>query len=103
MQKILVEAVRGVSAAVAQQRLSGTADRDLAIALLRAEDTDRAFILSFVNAEKRNRVLMEIERLRRVRLETGAVRIILGRVIRHVSGPGGAASRGSWFRPRKRT
>ena len=99
---LLAEAARGMPAAAAQQRLSGTPDRDLAIALLRAEEADRGFLLSFVNAEKRRRVLQEIERLRRVRLEPAAVRLVLAKVIRGLTGPSAAASRGSWFRPRKK-
>ena len=97
-----LEAVRGLPAATAQQKLSATADRDLSIALLGIEGTDRDFILSFVSVEKRHRVLLEIERVRRARLGPREKSLILGRVIQHVRGTGSQTFRGSWFRPRKK-
>lgn len=98
----LLQAVRGIPAATAQQKLSATADRDLSIALLRIEGADRDFILSFVSAEKRHRVLLEIERVRRAHLGPREKSIIMSRVIQHVRGTGSQAFKGSWFRPRPR-
>jgi hypothetical protein len=97
-----VEAVRGLPAATAQQKLSATADRDLSIALLGVEGADRDFILSFVSAEKRHRVLLEIERVRRARLGPRERSLVLGRVIQHIRSTGSQTFKGSWFRPRKK-
>ncbi len=99
----LVQAVRGIPPAQAQQKLSSTADRDLSISLLKVEAADRDFILSFVSAEKRHRVLLEIERVKRAHLGPRERLLITGRVITHVQGEGPSGGyRGTWFRPRRK-
>jgi hypothetical protein len=92
-------ALRSSPAKIATSRLLNTADRDLGALLRYAADEEVREVLGFLSEAKRERIVAEIGRMRRVRLPPETIGRIARHLARHLTEerPLGPASR--YFKP----
>ena len=92
-------ALRSTPATIATSRLLNTADRDLGAILRYAEDGELREVLALLSDAKRERIVAEIARMRRVRLPPETIGRIARHLAAHLGGdrPLGPASR--YFKP----
>ncbi|MBN2444361.1 MAG: hypothetical protein JXJ04_23565 [Spirochaetales bacterium] len=84
----------------AQNILMASADREIAIALLYLEDTDKEFVFSFIAASKEDRIKEEMRLLKKTKITDERYRLILSRLINRLKGKGEGPHRRSYFKPR---
>lgn len=91
--------LRSTPAKIATSRLLNTADRDLGAILRYAEEAEVGEVLALLSEAKRERIVVEIERMRRVRLPPETIGRIARHLAAHLGGdrPLGPASR--YFKP----
>jgi len=92
-------ALRATPPKIATSRLLNTADRDLGALLRHADENEVQEVLALLSAAKRERIIAEIARMRRVRLPPATIDRIARHLAEHLSGdrPLGPASR--YFKP----
>jgi len=92
-------ALRATPPKIATSRLLNTADRDLGALLRHADENEVQEVLALLSPAKRERIVAEIARMRRVRLSPATIDRIARHLAEHLSGdrPLGPASR--YFKP----
>lgn len=97
-----LDAMRGVPANRAQERLLNTADRDLAAVIFHLTEDERSAVYAAVSPAKAEGLRAELRRMRHVRLGPETVSRIASHLSEHLSAdrPLGPASR--YFKPATR-
>ena len=94
-------AARSADPVTLQNTVLTTPDVDLAVVLSDLDDEEVAFILSAAGRQKRERVLDQREKLKRVRVSYEDLTIVQDRFISRLSGSPAVSSR-HYFRPSRR-
>lgn len=102
-QNRLLQVIRRLPTAEAQNRLMSVTDRELALSMMYLSEPDRNFVLSYISGKKSERVREELRLQQKIRITYTQYSRALNNIVNRLQTAGPADSMKSYLRPyRKR-